>query len=251
MADYNSSLPVRTQADSDERLQSKIVDYLDPSKGAEVDSDKNLHIEMHGNDAGGVDRVVKLSESGNIALDGDYNAATNTNPSSSALIAHDRNAAPGVAHQNKRPTAVAGDNDKVALDVAMSDSDGNHITETNPLWVALAQSPGVEVADYNTAAAVAAAASSTHTFTASGADFELWQIEASASGKCKIEIKVGPAASEVTKAVLFNSTATPNMSFKLEKPITVADGDNVLVVRTNKDNQAQDLYSTVVGLYKA
>jgi hypothetical protein len=251
MSDYNSSLPVRTEADADERLQSKIVDFIDPTKGAEVDSDKNLHVEMHGNDSAGVDKVVKLSESGNIALDGDYDLSNNSNPSSSAVIAHDRGASVDETSQNKRPTALAGDNNKVALDVAISDSNGNSFTESNPLFVAQVNSPGLEICEYHSIADVASGASVTQTYTVAGTALELSQVEASASGKMKIEIKVGATGAEVTKAVLFNSTANPNMSFQLKDVITVAVGDNVLVVKTNKDNQPQDLYSSVIGKLRA
>lgn len=45
MADYNSSLPVRSEADIDERLQSKIVDFTDPTKGMEVDADNDAHVK--------------------------------------------------------------------------------------------------------------------------------------------------------------------------------------------------------------
>lgn len=102
--------------------------------------------------------------------------------------------------------------------------------------------PDTAVVDYNTASAVAANASSTHTYTSTG-NFYLEQVEASGSGKVKIEIQVNGA----TKAVLFNSTANPNMSLFLKQPILATTGQTVTVIRTNKDNQAQDLYSTIIG----
>jgi hypothetical protein len=45
MADINSSLPVKTEADVDERLQSKIVDFTTPTQGMEVDSDGDAHVK--------------------------------------------------------------------------------------------------------------------------------------------------------------------------------------------------------------
>lgn len=45
MADIDSSLPVKTEVDADERLQSKIVDYTTPSQGMEVDSDGDAHVK--------------------------------------------------------------------------------------------------------------------------------------------------------------------------------------------------------------
>jgi len=52
MSDYNSSLPVRSEADVDERLQSKIVDFVDPTSGAKVDDDL-LFVKSHLHDATG------------------------------------------------------------------------------------------------------------------------------------------------------------------------------------------------------
>lgn len=103
-------------------------------------------------------------------------------------------------------------------------------------------SPGTDVCDYNTAAAVAGGASSTHTYTSTG-NFYLTQIEASGSGKMKIEVQVNGA----TKFVQFNSTANPNMQIDLKQPLLATTGQTVTVIRTNRENQAQDVYSTIVG----
>jgi hypothetical protein len=76
------------------------------------------------------------------------------------------------------------------------------------------------------------------------------QIEAAASGKAKMEVRIETAAGSGTfntKFVKFNSTAEPNMSLILANPILVATGVKVRVIMTNKDNQAQDLYSTISG----
>jgi len=249
MSDYNSSLPVRTEGDLQEKLQSKIVDFIDPTKGAEVDSDKNLHVELHGNDPYGVDQVLITSERGNLALDGIFDGVSNSNPSSAGIVASERTATPGQDKLTQRPTAKPGDNDKVALDVSISDSNGNSFTESNPLFVANVNAPGVEVCDFHQGAAIAAGATTTHTYSVTGNDFELSQVEASASGKMRIEVKVGPVGSEVTKYVGFNSTANPNISFKLKDVIT--EGDQVIVIKKNLDNQAQDLYSSILGKIRA
>lgn len=45
MSDAASSLPVKSEVDVDERLQSKIVDYNTPSQGAAVDADGDLHVK--------------------------------------------------------------------------------------------------------------------------------------------------------------------------------------------------------------
>lgn len=103
-------------------------------------------------------------------------------------------------------------------------------------------SPGTAVNDYNTVASVAAAGSSTHTYTSTG-NFYLQQIEASASGKMKIEIQVNGT----TRFVQFNSTSETNMSITLTNPILVTNTQTVTVIRTNRDNQSQDVYSTISG----
>ena len=55
MSDYDSSLPVRSESDVDERLQSKIVDSQDPTKQMEVDQDSDdgifkARVKSHLND---------------------------------------------------------------------------------------------------------------------------------------------------------------------------------------------------------
>ena len=257
MADYDSSLPIRSEADgTDERVHVKVVDGTTPSQRMIVDTDGNAHVELHGNDSGGTDRVVKLSESGNVALNGDYDVSTNSNPSSSALIAHDRGASIDETSQNKRVTAVAGADNTVCLDIALRDESGVAFSATNPLPVALQQSEGTEVHDYDTAAAVASDATSNHDYSvANGVTFELREIWASASGKMKIEVQIGDGGvTEVFSSVFvgFNSTANPNIKIDFPNtPISVvgtANNTTVRIIRTNLDNQAQDLYSTIIGL---
>jgi len=43
LTDYPAGLPVRTEADADERLQAKLVDFLVPSQGVEIDANRDLH----------------------------------------------------------------------------------------------------------------------------------------------------------------------------------------------------------------
>lgn len=252
MADYNSSLPVRTEADgTDERLHCKIVDGSTPSQRATVDTDGNLHIEAHTNDPAGVDRVLRSSELGALTPDGVYHASDNTIPGNLGLIASSRNVSPGNTTQTMRVTAVQGTtpNTVWALDVSMHDEAGNPFSASNPLPVTSVDSEGTEVNDYNTASAVAAAASSNHDYTATGT-FKFSGVWAAASGKMKIEVRVETAvASGVfnTRFVGFNSTANPNIFMDIKENITVATGVRVRVVRTNLDNQPQDLYSSVMG----
>lgn len=109
---------------------------------------------------------------------------------------------------------------------------------------------GTEVVDFNTAPTLAAAATSNHDLVFATAS-KLYQVLASASGKLKIEVQVETGAATgtfVTKVVAFNSTATPNIDISLSKYAAIPLGARVRIIRTNKDNQAQDVYSTIVGI---
>lgn len=251
MADYNSGLSVRTEADgTDERLHVKIVDGTTPSQRATVDTDGNVHNEAHGNDPTGTDRVLRLSELGALTPDGVYHAANNTKPGNIGLIASTRTATPDDTTQTQRLTSVT-NSTKRLLDVAIHDENGAVFSASNPLPVTSVDSEGTEVNDYATGAAVAAAATSNHDYTVTAATtLKLSQIWATASGKMKVVISIETGVATgifTTKFVAFNSTANPNIHMPVNENITVAAGVKVRVARTNLDNQAQDLYSTISG----
>jgi len=116
--------------------------------------------------------------------------------------------------------------------------------------VVVQEDAGTEVVDYNTTSSLAANASSNHDYT-TGAASKLYQVLASASGKMKIEVQVETAAASgtfVTKAVAFNSTANPNINLDLRKVVPVVSGAKIRVIRTNLDNQAQNVYSTIIAV---
>lgn len=253
MADYDSGLPIRSEADgADERVHVKLRDSTNPALGAEVDSDGNLHSEMHGNDPAATDRVLRLSELGALTPDGVYDAADNTKPGNVGLVASSRVASSDDTTQTERLTSVEDSGGTVrALDMALHDEDGEAFTSSNPLPVTVVDSEGSEVNDYKIASAIAANASDNHDYTVTALmTLKLTQIEASASGKAKMEVQVetGVATGVFnTRFVQFNSTSDTNMSIHLEEPISVAAGVRVRVIMTNRDNQAQDLYSTISG----
>lgn len=251
MSDQATALPVRTEGDLQEKLQSKIVDYLDPSKGAEVDSDKNLHVELHGDDQNGTDRIVRLSESGNVVLDGEYHAVNNTRPSRVGLMAHLRNATPGLAQLLQPLTAVT-NGLKRLLDVALHDENGDAFSTSNPLPVTLVDSEGDEINAPNTTANVAVAATADHDYEVTALKtLKLSKIFASGSGKIKAEVKVETGVGTGTftsKFVKFNSVAFPNIEFDIKELITVPAGVKVRVSIKNLEQlQAFDVYSTISG----
>lgn len=134
--------------------------------------------------------------------------------------------------------------------VAISDgTDTLAINSDGSINVKVSDTSGTETLDYDSATAIAAGATDNHDYTTTGA-FRLTQILASASSKMKIEVQVETAAASGTFntiAVEFNSTANPNMSIKFKSEPLVVSGARVRIIRTNRDNQAQDLYSTVLG----
>lgn len=250
MSDYNSGLPVRTQADADERLQTKIVDATTPAQQMTVDTDGNAHVEVHGNDPAGTDRVLKVSEDGAVAVAGVYDVSANSEPASIGVVAHARASTPSDSDQTKRLTAIT--NSTVhALDVSLHDETGAPYSSSNPLPVVLLESEGTEVNSAQTSSAVAVGATANLDYTVTSATtLQLTQVVCSASGKAKFEVKTETASGSgvfTSRFVLFNSTATPVVDLTLKDPISVVAGAKVRVIVTNRDTQAQDVYATICG----
>jgi hypothetical protein len=137
---------------------------------------------------------------------------------------------------------------RVAANLAVG---GANVSVTNPVPVTLDTVSGTSVNDYKRAVAIAVGATDNHDYTVTaGKTLYFDQIEASASGKAKMEVEIetGVATNVFnTFFVQFNSTSTPIMSLILSNPITVAAGVRVRVVLTNKDVAAEDMYSTISG----
>ena len=252
MADYDSQLPVRSKQDADERLQIKIMDYSDPEgadKQVEV-SEKSAHVKNFGVDSDGNKVQELVSQEGHTLTNGDYDATNNKRPSSQGLIVSDRDASPSETTMNQRPTAVSGDNDKRAMDVAISDSSGNHISEANPLPVYQAENPADEINDYDQAVNIAKDATSNHDYTVTALKtFKKLQVKCSASGAAKFDLQVEDgvgAGTFTTVATTFISTA--NQKDVLDYRPTVDAGVIIRVVKTNRDNQTQDVYSQILGI---
>ena len=254
MADFNSSLPVRTEQAGD--VEIKLVDGTITSRKLTVNADGSVNITDNGTsitvDATDLDirelafATDKVDVTGStVALDA---------PTLAALESVTVQNGTGAAAVNIQDGGNSITVDAVDLDVRdlthVSDSvkigDGTDFLAINADGsinvVVSDMAPGTAVVDYNTAASVAGGASSTHTYTATG-NFNLTQVLASASGKVKIEVQLNG----VTKLVAFNSTSSPNIEVTLTQYIPVTTGQTVTVIRTNRDNQAQDVYSTILG----
>lgn len=258
MADYDSSLPVRSEADgTDERVLVKVQDGADPggANSTMTVTENKAHVRAHGSDSDGNDVELLLSQEGHQLTNGDYDATNNKRPSSQGLIVSDRDASPSETTMNSRPTAVAGDDDKVAMDVAISDSSGNRIDQDNPLAVYVSENPGTEIEDYNESVDVASSASANVDYTVTAStEFRGLNLWGSASSKAKFELQIETgvgAGTYNTVAVRFNSTANPNIEYIPKYPVTIAAGIIIRIVVTNLDNQAQSIYTTLNGVERA
>lgn len=253
MADKDTALPVRSQADgTDERLHCKIVDGVafPAVNQTQVDTDNNLHVEMHGNDPSGADKVVRLSEgTGALTPDGVYDGVSNTSPGNVGIIASDRATTPGDSTQKFRLTGVQGTADDAvhALDVALHDEAGNAYGVTNPLPVVVSEVEGGAPIHHPQASVTPLAVNGVenHDYTVNtGKTFKFWQVLASASGKIKVEVFVDGTS----KAIYFNSTANANVETTWKIPFTALAAQVVRVQITNRDNQPMDVYSTIIGV---
>lgn len=119
----------------------------------------------------------------------------------------------------------------------------------NPIYVALGSGPITgEVHDYDTST-VAATTADNHDYTVTTAML-VKSVEIAASGACKAELQTGPVASLVTKWVGFIPKEGGVISAHFDPPIEVpvTSTGTVRIIRTNRENQSQDVYSTIVGI---
>jgi len=207
-----------------------------------------LHIRSHGKDSDGTDKEMLLSQEGHSLSNGEYDVSNNKRPSSQGLIVSDRSASPNEQTMSKRPSAVSGEGDSVCLDVSLHDESGQNYTELNPLPVVQIETVGDSVDLFNESTAVAKNASANHDYT-TVSQFKNLEVECSGSGYARFELQVetGPATGVLnTIMVKFNSTAQPNLKLNYSK--LVATGLIIRVVKTNLDNQSQNLYTQITGL---
>ena len=104
------------------------------------------------------------------------------------------------------------------------------------------------VCDYATAT-VAANSTSNHNYTVV-TNMKISSVSFACSGGGKAELKVGPLATLVSKWVGFVPTQGGEVKMVFNPPIVVptTSTGTVQIVMTNRQNQAQDLYSTIVGV---
>ena len=179
-----------------------------------------------------------------------YSSPDNVKPSSSAIVASERSAAISEVTSTQRPTAKAGSEDKIALDVALSDGDGVSITKDFPLPVYVTESPANEIEDYDNQNATKNGGEVEHDYT-TGGEFRSLHVEAGSAGLARFELQVETApASGVfdTKMVKYNSVSNPTVVFSWKNPAKVASGAIIKLIKRNEDNDDTDLYSIINGL---
>jgi len=182
--------------------------------------------------------------------EGVYDGSLNEDPSSTALVASERNATIDQTTLNKRPTAKAGDEDKIALDVSVSDGDGNSINLDNPLPVYISDSPEAEILDYDKAVDTAKDGGFTNHDYVTASEFRGLNVECNSGGLASFELQVETGVAAGTYNTIMrkhNSVAQPSVIFANRFPQAIASGITIRVVKTNLDNQSTDMDSSING----
>jgi hypothetical protein len=135
--------------------------------------------------------------------------------------------------------------------VALFDETGAPFTPLNPLpvsVVSVSPSSGTPVYDYKSVVNLATSTTDDHNFDVVGSAFTLTQFWASASGNILVELLAGSVGSEDTYGTFFKG-ANENVDVVLSKPVSLAIGERVIVRILNREDIAQDVFSTVIGEY--
>lgn len=138
----------------------------------------------------------------------------------------------------------------LAQDAVKVSANSTANSATNPIFVKEVDAVvSNEVHSYNTASAVASDATSNHDYTVTGTTFLLKSVKFACSGGGKVEIQTGPVASLATVCVGFipKEGGICQIDFNPPKEVPVTSTGTVRLIRTNRQGQAQDLYSTIIG----
>lgn len=246
--DFNSSLPVRTENAGDVII--KVADATVTSQQLKIESDGSVNTNSKITD--GTDTLA-------INNDGSINSVVSaTNLDIRDLVfATDKVDVTGSDVTVSNTVTVQSTNLDIRDLTHVTDSikvgDGTDFLAINSdgsINAVIQEDAGTERVNYDTTASVAAGASDNHDFVFTN-QAKLYQVQASASGKLKAEVQIETgAATNVFNTVMvgFNSTANPNIDLIFTKYALVPAGARVRVIRTNRDNQAQDVYSTIIAI---
>jgi hypothetical protein len=122
---------------------------------------------------------------------------------------------------------------------------------TNPIYVQVVTTglQTTEVHSFDTSVDVASDTGDNHDYTVTGTTFLLKSVIFAASGGLKVEVLVGPLATLVPLATTFISKegGFGQVFFDPPKEVPATSTGTVRVIRTNRQGQVQDVYSTIIG----
>jgi hypothetical protein len=139
-----------------------------------------------------------------------------------------------------RPLTLATDAVKIS-----ANSTANGVS--NPIYVALGSGPITgEVHSYD---ATSVTTTGNHDYTVTTAML-VKSVSCSCSGGGKFELQTGPVGTLVSKWTGFVPKAggTVNMTFDPPIEVPVTSTGTVRIIRTNRESQAQSMYTTIVGI---
>jgi len=263
MADYDSSLPVRTHEVVGSTVDSNtplfLVGGTDGSNYQALSTDSsgvlNTNTTLSWDDTNKVyvwDGTTDLA----IAIDGSA-AKTNglqilgTDGTNAQILSTDAsgvlNTSDNWLDTNKVVITDGTDDLEIVVDGATAGTKGVHILGTDgtnaqilrtdtsgSLYVNTSGAPD-DTITYGTANLVKSTATSV---VSKAGVATVAGISASGSGLMKVEVKYGTTGSEAVIAVLFNSTANPNIVFDFPNGLSVASGETILLSCTNLERAA-------------
>lgn len=231
MADYDSSLPVRTEAAGD--VDVNISDAVTPSQKLVVEADGSINVNATATDLDIRDLVFATDK---VDVTGSDITATVT---ATDLDIRDLTS----ATDSVEVLQATHDNLNLNANMQIGDAD---VSVVNPVPVSMsADFAGDEILDFQTSASIAKDASVNHDYTVTaGKTFIGEEAFISGSGKLKVEVLINGALSFVG----FNSTSMPNVRIPMEKIVKAGAAEVIRFTITNRDQQAQDVYSTLLGI---
>jgi hypothetical protein len=218
MADYASSLPVRTEVLNATGADVQVA-IADGTTGTQLwNIDANGIGQVNLNDGTNALTIGSNGEITTIVSDGTDTIAIDSNGNLSTIITDG--------------TDVMDVNTDGSINVNVVEStQGDQVHAYNTLSPAAPATPATVVTYTVTAL---------KTFLLKGCGF-------AASGKAKFTLKAGTPSSETTRAVAFLTTAQGFGELTFSSQIEVIAGDNILIVGENMDKQNQDLYAWING----
>lgn len=219
MADYDSSLPIRTETNGD--VKNTLAGGVTPANLAEVNSSNELLVKDTDLETVLTDGSQKV-----VITDGTDDVAVNADGSLNVVFPT------GAQIEITDGTDTLAINSDGSINVVVADEvAGNEYHGYGTVSAGVPGTPNT-VVDY---------------LVTAGFTLQIKAIQAACSGKAKFELLTGTDGSETTKAVGFISTASGFGEIVFPQPIEVAAGDSVLLIITNNDKANADVYGFVNG----